>query len=160
MDKKAVSLMVSYTMLIVIAITLSIMVYGYLKLYVPGNRAQCPQDISLVMESAECDIGTEKMTVALSNHGLFNVSGAYIRVGRPDKATKVQINKDDEFFDAPLSPNSPTKILQNLEIPPSALLHLVLGNSNEIEIQPMVLVDNKFAVPCEEAVVTYSLTCT
>ena len=45
LDKRGVSIMIGYVLLVVIAIGLSIAVYAYLKNYLPREKAECPQDI-------------------------------------------------------------------------------------------------------------------
>lgn len=150
-NKKAISMMVSYTLLIVIAIALSIAVYGYLKLYIPGERPECRPDTNLAVEEVICDLGTGKLNITLSNRGLFNISGAYIRVGLESKTVRFQVNNESEFFSKPFSP---TEQLLNMEFDlPSTT------NYDILEVQPLMLIDNT-KVPCENAVVNYPLTCT
>jgi len=153
-NKKAISLMVSYTLLIVIAIALSVIVYGYLKIYLPGQQRECPANINLALEDVVCS--NSNLDITISNRGLFNVSGAFVRVGDKDRTVRTQVNPGDEFF-PPISPNSPLINLPDFTIPPNTLTP---GEEHVIEIQPVVLVDQQFLVPCKNAVVTYPLTCT
>lgn len=153
-SKKAISLMVSYTLLIVIAISLSIIVYSYLKLELPSERKECPADTSLIIESAVC-AGTaadRELNITLSNRGLFNISAAYIRMGRVYMETKTQINKDLE-------------ILVPSAIPPGQARGYSYDISDTItsagdytlEVQPAVF-SKRVLVPCK-TVITQSVNC-
>jgi len=155
-NKKAVSLMVSYTLLVVIAIGLSVVVYGYLKLYLPSQRPQCPMDINLIVEEATCDLGTGDLTITLSNRGLFNVSAAYIRMGEPDRTVRLQANKGREIFEAgPMAPSggSATYIYDISDI---------IGNINSndfiLEVQPAII-EKRTLYPCEKSIIAQSITC-
>ena len=148
--------MISYTLLIVIAIALSILVYTYLKGYVPGERMECSPDISLTLEQASCNIAESKLSITLANRGLFNVDGVYIRVGSSDNDVRTQINKENELFPSPLAPNE-ERVLANINFN-QATTGVTAGAENTIEIQPAILEDG-FLVPCDQAVVTYQLTC-
>ncbi len=164
-DKKAISLMVSYTLLVVIAISLSIVVYAYLKLYLPAEKRECQQEISLAVENAVCTITTtttpttQELDITISNRGLFSVSAMLIRIGPAGRTVKIQVNQGDEPIVPPLAPG---KIIQfaDINIPQPPLgINLASGREYEIEVQPALIIDG-FLVPCEEAVVVYPLECT
>jgi len=55
-NKKAVSLMLSYVLLIVIAISVAIGVYAWLKFVAEGTEGleKCPADVSLIIQNYEC----------------------------------------------------------------------------------------------------------
>ncbi len=86
--KKAQSEMVSYILLIVIAMGLAVGVYAWINWYVvPGEeREKCSSDVSLSIEDYNCwtapdTSGTNEkyFTMKLKNNGLFNVSGFFIK---------------------------------------------------------------------------------
>jgi len=154
-NKKAVSAMVAYTLLIIIAIALSVFVYNYLKVYVPGDRPKCQPDINLAVENITCDLTTKKLNLILSNRGLFNISGAYIRVGLANKTVRSQVNNGSGFFPKPFSPE-PRMLGMEFDLAPD--LPITTGGNNVLEVQPLMLIKNR-AVPCENAVVSYPLTC-
>ena len=81
-NKKGVSLLISYVLLITIAITLSILVYNWLRWYlVEGDVVQCKEGVSLVIQDYECESGDEGwLTVTLKNKGRFNVGGYVLKV--------------------------------------------------------------------------------
>ena len=94
--KKAVSELISYVLLIVIAIGASVLVYGALKLYVPKTNPTCQDGISLVVsDSYNCIIENDhsaNLSLSLSNKGKFTVDAVYVRIGRLNQATTVWIN--------------------------------------------------------------------
>ena len=71
--KKAVSLMISYVLLIVIAIVMSIIVFSYLKTVANVKPViDCKSGTSIFIEDYKCGQGKIKLT--LKNNGLFNIS--------------------------------------------------------------------------------------
>ena len=69
MKKKGVSLMVAYVLLVVIAISLSALVYIFLKSYLPTDKVECPSDLSLIIEGARCIDNKNNLTINISNKG-------------------------------------------------------------------------------------------
>ena len=76
MNKKAVSLMISYVLLISIAVVISYVVYRNLKTYVPQEKLECPDGVSIVIKDLKCN--SNKLEINISNNGLFNISGYYV----------------------------------------------------------------------------------
>lgn len=95
MDKKGVSEVVSYVLLIVIAVGIATLVYAFLKVYVPKEKSECKDGINLVISSAECTHTTspEKNTIKITfeNRGLFKVDSAFIRIGQEGKDFKADV---------------------------------------------------------------------
>ncbi len=145
MNKRAVSLMVSYVLIVVIGIALSIAVYAYLKYYLPSDQEKCSQDISLVVEQISCS--DDKLSIVISNRGLFNVSGAYVRFGPEDTEVKEQIpeNKGLELFTQPPNtgniplPPGGSKAFVNLDV--SSIIDLSATTNYAVEVQPALYPD-------------------
>lgn len=83
--KKGISLLVSYVLLITIAITLSILVYNWLRFYVQPNEAKtCPEGIAVQIQDYECVNaragGEGYLNLTLKNKGRFNVDGFMLKV--------------------------------------------------------------------------------
>ena len=76
-EKRGLSEMVGYVLLIGIAISLSILVFTWMKLRIPKPTEYCPEDISLIIESYNCSEGN--INLVLKNQGLFNIKGFFIR---------------------------------------------------------------------------------
>jgi len=84
-DKRGLSEMIGYVLLIVIALSISIAVYAWIKYITPKETKTCPDDVSLVIEDYECYTVTngetiKKLRLTISNRGLFETGGFYIRV--------------------------------------------------------------------------------
>ncbi|MBM3233434.1 hypothetical protein FJZ18_04700, partial [Candidatus Pacearchaeota archaeon] len=98
-DKRGVSEIVGYVLLVLIAVTLSVGVYVYLKLQVPKENIKCENDATLVIDAASCKAlsGINKeLTITLSNKGLYTVDAAYIRLGISGKKAKTWLNDPDK----------------------------------------------------------------
>lgn len=84
--KTALSNIVGYVLLISITISLSVLVYGWLKFYVSEDDIEmCPDGVNIIIKDYECipsPIGGDDgyLTVTLKNKGLFTVDGYVLRV--------------------------------------------------------------------------------
>lgn len=81
-SKKGLSNLVAYVLLISITISLSFMVYGWLKFYVErGEVEECPDNVNIVIDGYACSSGAGgNLTVRLRNRGFFNIDGYILRV--------------------------------------------------------------------------------
>lgn len=75
-------------MLIAISIVMSVVVYNWLKTYVPKDTANCPDGISVFAKELnyDCTDGNENLEIILKNNGKFSVAGYYIHASnKPDE---------------------------------------------------------------------------
>ncbi len=160
-DKKGVSIMLGYVLLIVLAISLSIAVYAYLKYYLPSDRVVCQDDVILSIESASCT--GNNVTVTIKNRGLFTADGAFIRFGDENRIFRELLNErpnGDPVFDGTLGPGGfgltpGEEWTRKFSFDEGAFE----SDQNKIlEIQPFVYEDNQAAL-CEKAVVRRTLIC-
>lgn len=90
-NKKGISVIVGYVLLISITLALSVMVYSWLKFYVTDNKVEdCPNNANIIINGYECYNGKVglggsesvpgNLTIELKNKGLFTVDGYMIRV--------------------------------------------------------------------------------
>ena len=78
-NKKAVSLMVSYVLLIVITISLAVLVYSWLKLQANiEEMPKCPEDVSLIIVDYNC-LEENIINLSVKNQGNFNIDGMIVR---------------------------------------------------------------------------------
>lgn len=151
--KKGVSLMVSYTILVVIGIVLSVAVYSFLRLNLPPQREECPSNVNLIIEDATCSVADKTISLVISNRGLFNVSAAFIRMGQPDRIVKPQVNAGGvKFPNGPLGPGDETPFME-FETP----FDVNDIDTYTIEVQPAIIVGRN-TVPCE-AIVEETVVC-
>jgi len=185
MNKKAVSLLISYVLLIVIAMTLATILYFWLQTYIPdGNQLKCPEDVSLIIKDSccgkeSCDPNNDPgyFTLEFQNKGFHYIDGAYIRFS----------NKADKKPIYPPIPQdkvkSPGTFLFGIDgLEPGETMEVTfdyfvnikenLGDSCEnselncaeevalINIQPYVYdVETDELAICEDAIITQELVC-
>lgn len=134
MQKKGVSEVVSYAMLILIAVILAIMVFAYLKLYVPKEKPECKEGIDLIIENYGCTVGLsnpakDQINLTLQNRGRFTVDKVYIRIGKKDRQFKEDVNTTSTKNPHPLF----TGIKEGLEPMNSYFTKLVTPNYIKLE---------------------------
>lgn len=78
-SKKGVSVLIGYVLLVVFAIVLSVVVYAWLKTYVPGDTLSCPDSISVFIKEASFNETTSILKLILINNGRFDIAGYFIR---------------------------------------------------------------------------------
>ena len=139
-NKRGLSNLVAYVLLITITISLSVFVYGWLKTYVGGEEVEtCPSNVNIVISSYECADGN--LTVKLKNKGLFNVDGYVLRVhDRPDA--------DFGFYaldnvGTNIAPGDEINITYNF----TDYIEGILEDVTFVEVQPFILKDGRVA--CE-----------
>ena len=79
-DKKGVSIMIGYVLLITAAIVMGVIVYQWLRTYVPIEAPACSEEISVFIRQYECDLATRELTITIKNSGKFNLAGYFIHV--------------------------------------------------------------------------------
>lgn len=158
-NKKAVSAMVAYVLLIIIAITLSVFVYTWLKKQVPKESKECEADVSLIIESYNCDSAKNQFSLTAKNNGFFNVSGFYIRVSSDGTDVYSNISntgtnlvyRGQAPIEKGLKPGEEYE-LKNINYPINSITNAPITQIMNIEIEPYLLKDNK-VVLCGASVV-------
>ena len=78
-DKNALSNVVGYVLLISVTISISVLVFGWLRFYVSESDVEtCPDNINVIIENYTCPTG-DGFNVTLKNKGLFTVDGYVLR---------------------------------------------------------------------------------
>ncbi|MCU0642310.1 MAG: hypothetical protein MUF61_01895 [archaeon] len=159
-NKKAVSEVVGYVLLIIIALGLSALVFTYMKVIVPKEKVQCPEGISIIVQDYSCvrELGRTTLNLTLSNRGLFNIDGAFIRFGKQEQKIKEQINKGPQFY----LYNS----TKGIGLPPGGVyspsfdVNYLVDSTDTygVEIIPAIMKDNK-PVLCETAIISQPIAC-
>lgn len=78
-DKRGLSIMVGYVLLVVIGIVMSVFVYQWIKTYVPKESLECPDGVSIFVKEIVYNCEDDTLTLTVRNNGLFNVAGYYLR---------------------------------------------------------------------------------
>lgn len=103
-DKRGLSNLVAYVLLITITISLSVLVYGWLKFYVESEDVvDCPSGVNIVIDGYDCSLSPSKtLEVRLKNKGLFNVDGFVLRFhNRTDAKFGLYVLDDRGVFLSP-----------------------------------------------------------
>ena len=77
-DKRAVSEVIGYVIIISLAIIISVAVFVWFKSYVPTDSLKCPDGVSLFVESTNLD-ESGILNITIKNNGLFSVGGYFIK---------------------------------------------------------------------------------
>ena len=77
-NKKAVSIMVGYVLLVVFAVIIGAVVYQWLSTYIPKEPLGCPEGSSLFVKDAIFDSSNSELNLTLRNNGRFNIAGYFI----------------------------------------------------------------------------------
>ena len=81
LNKKGVSVVIGYVLLISFGIIMAGLVYTYLKSFTKNPEVKnCPDGTSIMITSAQCSSGI--LTLHIKNNGRFNVQGYRILGGR------------------------------------------------------------------------------
>ncbi len=166
-NKRAVSLMLSYVLLIIIGIALSIGVYSWLKFVVKGTEGieKCPEGISLVIMDYKL-LENKKIELNVKNKGLFNISGYYIK-GTDDKNQEAWFNLKDVMAGSISSAVDGTYLFLE-PLPPNAenshvFLYDGLDKLEKIELEPFRIQEKeslkkKKIVLCEQGVISQEIS--
>ena len=168
--KKALSEMVSYVLLIVIALGLSAGVYSWIKGQLPAeNQEKCSEDVTISIINYTCDTSNDKITLNLKNSGLFNINGIYARGANSTFNLAIIMLKSDTILGTtpPTSPEG-TSTEGRYDFDPSEPLRLSTikevefnyADHNEltkIQIQPFVKTKNNQTILLCDNVVEIAL---
>jgi len=119
-NKKAVSAMIGYVLLITFGIIMGVIVYNYLKTYVPKDPLDCPTGVSIVLQDYSCS--GNQLNISLKNNGKFNYAGFFIHASN---------NTDQKIATIDLS----QYLLENAEngVKYQNSVILLLGSENTIQ---------------------------
>jgi hypothetical protein len=150
--KKAITELIAYVLLIGLAITLSILVYNWLRFYVmPYEAKACPDGVSLILQEYSCSAG--KINITVKNKGLFKIDGYLVKVnnetdysGKP-KGLPVHL-LDSVLLQNPLNPSDMHSKEWDYK---TSFVRIV-----EIEIEPF-RIDNGKTIYCDKAIIKQTI---
>lgn len=148
-NKRGLSLVVSYVLLIVLAMSVSIWVYSWLK----GNvnlitAEECPEDVVLQISNISYESSNQQINFTVSNKGLFNVDGFVIRAG-----TDKGINFGDYVLNSTglaLNVSKEVFVVQNASRYYDPNLQILTYSLTLIEVQPYILGESGKKVFCKQ----------
>ena len=167
-DKKAVSPMIAYVLLIVIGISVAFLVYQWLKLQIPNQSEKCSEDVRIIIKSYECNNQANKINLIFQNKGLFNIDGVYVRYSdqpdgvpaeglKPSGSSNSLTNPDRGFLYFGVGIPNP--------LPPDKTYNQTFdygslgGNIAKVQVQPFVLSEENKIILCSENTITDKVSC-
>ena len=174
-SRRGLSAVIGYLLLISISITMSIIVYVWLKNYVPKEETMCPDGTSVLLRdvSYTCTPGAETLNISLKNNGKFSVNGYFIAVSEdpnPDALPAIDISskiKSGGNISANsivfsyliynyLTPDEPTNVrTSSFDVSSYERLYKVRITPTRIE----EVKNKRKVVSCSNAIVEETLTC-
>ena len=77
-SKKAVSVIIGYVLLVTFAVIIGVIVYQWMKTYVPQEDLNCPDGVSIFIEDYSYDCSSKILIINFKNNGKFNIGGYFI----------------------------------------------------------------------------------
>jgi hypothetical protein len=172
-NRSGLSEVISYILLIAISIVMSVMVYQWLRTYVPTESVACPEGTSIFMKNISYDCSAKTLTATIQNNGKFGIDGYFIHVSNSSNSEALatidissKITKGGTIF------GNSIKFSNSVEnsLSPEESHNIIISSFNvqsygtlyRIEIIPfrMQEIDNKKrVVSCSNAKVQESLVC-
>jgi FlaG/FlaF family flagellin (archaellin) len=79
-NKKGLSIVIGYVLLIAVSVVMSIIVYQWLKTYVPKDVIKCDEGTSVFIRDVHYDCVNSILNITIKNNGRFSVDGYFIHV--------------------------------------------------------------------------------
>src|SRR3990167_7706182 len=148
-SKKGISEIVSYTLLILIAIGLAAGVYSFLKVYVPKYQIpECPPNAHVSIQRVSCNL--DSIEFEIINKGFFSIDAIFIRLNPPGREIQSLIPNDGFYsFNNSLSPGNVTIISkQHTKLSTSEA-----GLEYTLEIQPAIYKEDGNLAACQDSII-------
>jgi FlaG/FlaF family flagellin (archaellin) len=171
-NRRGISMIIGYVLLIAVSIVMSVIVYQWIKTYVPTESIECSEGTSIFIRTVNYNCDNETLELTIRNNGKFSINGFFIRVSNKsgEELATIDISSRlldggvisansvifSEFTENALTPNEPanTRIVSfNVS---------GLGQIYKVEIVPVriqIIEDKKRSVSCSNAIATEMLTC-
>jgi len=171
-NKRGISIVIGYVLLIAVSIAMSVVVFQWMKTYVPTDSVKCPEGTSLFIKSITYDCVGKTLTLTLQNNGKFGIDGYFIHVSDKPNEELATIDISSKLTaGGSISGNSVTfsNTTKN-SLSPESLHNVVTSSFNvqsygtlyKLEIIPTrqdVISNKKRFVSCGESKVEEQLKC-
>jgi len=74
-NRRGISEIIGYVILISITLAMSLIVYAWLKTYIPSDAPKCSDGVSVFLQNYTYDCSVQNLTVNLKNNGRFDLAG-------------------------------------------------------------------------------------
>jgi len=152
-NKKGLSEIIGYVLLIVFAVSMSAIVFSWLRAKVPKAEEKCPDDVSIEIISYNLNAAAKVLNFDLRNRGLFSVNGISIRLREGTKLCKITGASCDVCARYTTGSN---KILFEEKIDPTIIKSINIiyedcENPTDIEATPMRFIGENYVL-CETSI--------
>jgi hypothetical protein len=144
--KKSQAEVIAYVLLILMAISVSVLVFVWLKNRVPSDNKNCPDGVSLIIKDYNYTCGNKNIDVLVQNKGRFTISGFILRANDRKEAETGFYTLDETGKE--LKPNE--EYSYTYEIPTENSLTF-------LEVQPFIF--DKEKIICADSVSSQALNC-
>jgi hypothetical protein len=170
-NKRALSIVIGYILLITISIVMSVIVFQWLKTYVPKDTIKCSEGTSVFIKDISYDCTRMRLNVTVKNSGKFSVNGYFIHASNKTNEELATIDLSSKIIAGgnvsgssitfsqsqnSLTPDEPTNTKKSI------FNVTGYGTLYRIEIIPTRFQEedgkNRF-VSCGDAKITETLTC-
>ncbi|VVB78074.1 Uncharacterised protein [uncultured archaeon] len=170
MNKLGVSEIVSYVLLISIAMGISVGVYSWMRAYaVNPNSVDCKEGTSITIQDYSCvpNCPTCSIRLTIRNNGRFNISGVIVVVGNnskrePEYYLKLYDNSPTRdkwslqggysFFSDPLKPEAEQTIEFSNNYTDSLGLIKGLKKIEIIQVKPFIIDEKNNRIICQSSI--------
>jgi hypothetical protein len=104
-NKKGLSIMIGYVLLVTAAIVIGTIVYSWIITYVPSEGKSCPEDVSVFLREYDC-IDGESLNLTLKNNGKFDIAGIFIYSSNNAEEEIASIDLSDYLDEGGINTNS------------------------------------------------------
>jgi flagellin-like protein len=176
-NRRGVSEIIGYILLIAIVVVISIFVYQWLKTYVPQEALTCPTETSVSVQEYDYNCTVNTLNFTLQNEGTFSIAGYFIHASN-DSTQEIATIDLTQYYTGPgshetsggilfsyyniLDPGKAEGMQTNgfsLSVSPA----IASGTLKEIEIIPIRFVEYKEKerlASCGNAKINIPITCT
>jgi FlaG/FlaF family flagellin (archaellin) len=172
MNKKGVSMIIGYVLLIVVSIVMSVLVYNWIKTYVPSESPQCDEGASLFIQEIDYDCDNSILNITLKNNGKFSIHGFYIRVSNKTEDELPAIDISQNVIKGGVISINAVVFSENIEnsLTPQEGKNVIavsfnvsnLGQLSKLDIIPIRVQEinnKKRRVSCSNAIIRENLEC-
>lgn len=155
LGNKGVSEMLSYVLLIVIAVGISVLVYSFLYSNIPkDNIPKCPNEVSLIFLEGKCNLSSNILNLTVQNKGLFNADGISISLHPTEREVQSILSGSQAYlFESALKPG------EKALLGPFSIKSGYTQGEYGLDIQAMTRDEKGNGVPCGESIIKRNITC-
>ncbi|OGJ13290.1 hypothetical protein A3K82_01900 [Candidatus Pacearchaeota archaeon RBG_19FT_COMBO_34_9] len=88
-NRRGISIVIGYVLLITVSIVMSVVVFQWLRTYVPKEAPKCSEGTSFLIREISYNCTSQKLSIDVKNNGKFSINGYFIHAS--DKSDLEQL---------------------------------------------------------------------